>query len=490
MICALPALAVPIPEGVAAVLAAYFAGAVLALALLASGHAVIYKRDSRSATLWFFAIWALPAAGTLLYVLFGINRVQRRAARLRRNMTRHRTHTVTPAGVAEVCAVGAQSLVPLVHLVDRVATRRLVPGNSIAVLVNGQEAFPAMLAAIENAHTSVGIASYIFDGTGIGADFVAALARAHRRGVAVRALIDDFDARFSRASAASALRRAGVPVGVFNPPFVPARINAVHLRNHRKLLVVDGAIGFTGGLNIDERYWRPEHPAKAYSDLHFRVTGPAVAHLAEVFADDWQFTTGEALRGAKWFPALETGGPTLARGLEAGPDETVDRLRWTMLGALNAAHRAIRIVTPYFIPDAGLISALNAAALRGVEVDIFLPKHSDLAHVQWAATGQLWQVLEGGCRVWAVPGPFDHSKLFVVDSAWTLFGSANWDARSLRLNFEFNVECYCCALGARLEELIAARRKRAHGITLAHLNSRPLMHKLRDGAARMFAPFL
>lgn len=477
-------------EGMLVPLEAWLAGLGITLALLASGHAIIYKRDSRSASLWFFLIWALPAAGTLLYVFFGINRVQRRAARLRRAMTRHRTHPVVPAGAADVCQAGAQSLVPLMQLVDRVVPRRLVAGNTIDVLAQGREAYPAMLAAIDAAKTSVGLASYIFDGRGIGADFVATLIRAHSRGVAVRVLIDDFDARFSRATAVAPLRQAGVPVGVFNPPFVPARVNAVHLRNHRKILVVDGTTGFTGGLNIDERYWRPDHPEKAFSDVHFRLHGPVVAHLAEVFADDWQFTTGEALRGARWFPEIPAQGPTLARGIEAGPDENVDRLRWTLIGALNAAQRTIRIVTPYFIPDAALISGLTAAALRGVEVEIFLPRHSDLAHVQWAATGQLWQVLEGGCRVWSVPGPFDHSKLFVVDSAWTLLGSANWDARSLRLNFEFNLECYGCELGAQLEEKIAARRRKAHAITLGQLNSRPLLEKLRDGAARMFAPYL
>lgn len=487
--CLPPLLAIN-PDGLLGPVEIWLTGLVLTLALLASGHAVIYKRDPRSATLWFFLIWILPAAGTLLYLFFGVNRVRRRAARLRRAMIRHHTRAHAPAGPAEVAACAAEHLVPLMHLVDQVTLRPLVAGNSIDVLVDGSAAFPAMLGAIDSAHTSVAIASYIFDGSGIGAQFVDALARAHHRGVAVRVLIDDFDARFSRLTAAAALRRADVPVGVFNPPFVPARINAIHLRSHRKILVVDGTTGFTGGLNIDERYWLPDRPETAFRDLHFRLTGPVVTHLAEVFADDWQFTTGEALRGAKWFPNLPPQGAALARGIEAGPDESVERLRWVIIGALNAARRTIRIATPYFIPDAALLSALNAAALRGVEVDIFLPQKSDVAHVHWAAMGQLWQVLERGCRVWLTPGPFDHSKLVAIDAAWSLFGSANWDARSLRLNFEFNVECYCCDLGARLEAQFVARRAKAHRLSLARVNARPLPIKLRDGLARMFAPYL
>jgi cardiolipin synthase len=150
----------------------------------------------------------------------------------------------------------------------------------------------------------------------------------------------------------------------------------------------------------------------------------------------------------------------------------------------------VRICTPYFLPDAGLISELSAAALRGVEIDILLPQESDLPHVHWAATHQLWQVLERGCRVWQRPGVFDHSKLMLVDAEWALFGSVNWDARSLRLNFELNVEAYCRELGGQLERLMLQRRAEARPVTLADVDARSLPVKLRDGVARLFAPLL
>jgi cardiolipin synthase len=210
----------------------------------------------------------------------------------------------------------------------------------------------------------------------------------------------------------------------------------------------------------------------------------------EVFADDWQFTTEEALREPRWFPALSEAGTVLARAIAAGPDESIERVRWAIVGGVNAAQRSIRVLTPYFIPDGSLISALDAAALRGVEVDIVIPEKSDLPHVQWAAYGQLWQVLDHGCRVWMRPGAFDHSKLLVVDGAWTLLGSANWDARSLRLNFEVNVECYSVELGAHMDGLAQARIGQSRRLTLAEINQRSLAVKLRDGAARLFAPYL
>lgn len=466
-----------------------FGASVMAVALLASGHAVIYKREARAAALWVVLIWVLPALGPVLYYLLGINRVQRRAARMRGRIERYRSLA------QDAASEPGTHLAPLARLMGEVAQRPLLGGNAIEELVDGAKAYPAMLAAIESARSSIAMASYIFDGKGIGARFVQALAAAAKRGVQVRVLIDDVDARFSWSSAVKPLRRSGVPVAVFNPPLLPARLHAINLRNHRKILVVDGMVGFTGGMNVDCRYWadgeaRDQAEGKVFRDLHFRVRGPVVSQLAEVFADDWQFTTGEPLRGEPWFPRLQPAGNALARSIEDGPDQHPHRLRWAMLGGINAAQRSVRIMTPYFLPEASLVAALGAAALRGVEVDILLPEKSDLPHVHWAVHAHLWQVLERGCRVWTSAGTFDHSKLMVVDGAWTLLGSANWDARSLRLNFELNLEVYSVEFGAHMEGLFQARLAAAQPLSLAQLDARPIPVKLRDGIARLFAPFL
>jgi len=462
-----------------------FGLAVIVAAAFASGHAVIYKRESRSASLWVILIWVMPVLGAILYVLMGVNRVHRRALRMRAFMVRHRADPQAMPGEP-----AGTHLAPLARMLNNVIERPLLDGNAIDVLVDGAQTYPAMLEAIESARSSIMLGSYIFNGEGIGARFVDALARAKDRGVEVRVLVDDVDVRFTRSNAYKPLRRAGVTIGVFNPPLVPARLNAVHLRNHRKILVVDGAIGFTGGMNIDRRYWDPEAGGEPSRDLHFRLRGPVVAQLAEVFADDWQFTTGEALRGAPWFVPLEPAGNVLARCIDDGPDESTEPLRWAMVSGLNQAQRSVRIMTPYFVPDSSLITALDVAAMRGVDVDILLPARSDLPHVHWAAWGQLWQVLERGCHVWSSPGAFDHSKLMVVDGAWTLLGSANWDARSLRLNFELNVECYSVEFGARMEGIVLARINGSKPVTMSDINARPLPVKLRDGVARLFAPFL
>jgi cardiolipin synthase len=263
-----------------------------------------------------------------------------------------------------------------------------------------------------------------------------------------------------------------------------------NLRNHRKILVVDSGIAFTGGMNIRGGHDLTLLSKRPVQDLHFRLEGPAVAQVQDVFAKDWEFCTSESLQGDQWFPLLASQGSMQVRGITSGPDDDTENLRLIFLGALACARTTVSIVTPYFLPDPALISALNIAALRGVQVNIFVPTRSNLRLVQWASTAQLWQVLEHGCKVWLTPPPFDHAKLIVVDGIWTLFGSANWDPRSLRLNFEFNLESYDRDLAAQLEEFVGQKLRQSRCISLADVDSRTLLIKLRDGVARLFTPYL
>jgi cardiolipin synthase A/B len=467
---------------------------VLALALGAAGHALIHKRDSRAAALWVGFIALVPLLGAVLYLLLGINRIKRRAGRLRGDLKRVRAdHAVAPCpteALPDRLGPDHGHLAALARAESNVLSRALLPGNRIEPLTDGDEAFPAMLDAIARAERSVALSTYIFDRDEAGRAFVDALAAAHARGVAVRVLIDATGTRYSWPSILGLLRRAGIPHARFLPTFPLWRLLSMNLRNHRKILVVDGRTGFTGGMNLRAGHWldrRPPHPVR---DLHFRIEGPVVAHLQEVFADDWFFTTREALRGEAWFPDLAACGPSLARGIADGPDEDFEKLRWTLLAALTAAQRSVRIATPYFLPDASLIAALNLAALRGVAVDILLPEWGNLPIVQWASAALWWQVLGHGGRLALSPPPFDHSKLCIVDDAWSLFGSANWDPRSLRLNFEFNVEAYDPALARRLAADFDRRRARARPVTLADADARRLPVRLRDGLARLLTPYL
>lgn len=462
--------------------------------LAAATHAILYKRDHRSAAGWVGVILLFPFAGTLLYLLLGVNRIQRRAAYLRRQS--HLPPGLARAAIASPHALQsflperARHLAMLDRIVTTITKTPLLAGNSCTPLINGDNAYPAMLDAIARAETSIALSTYIFGNDAVGLQFVEALAAAVKRGVAVRVLVDAVGARYTRPTIRAPLRRAGVPVAFFMPTITPWRAPYFNLRNHRKLLVIDGHTGFTGGMNIRANNLVSRQQPDAVQDLHFLVRGPVVAHLQNTFAEDWYFTTGEDLSGPRWFPELHPDGPVIARGISDGPDEDFGHMAKTLLGALACAHHSVRIITPYFLPDAALISALNTAAMRGVSVEIIIPRVNNLRTVGWAMAAQLWQVLEWNCQVWQSPPPFDHTKLMLVDDEWSLIGSANWDPRSLRLNFEFNVECYCPHLAAELRHLFATKRAAAERVRLEDVDARPLPVRFRDGVARLFTPYL
>ncbi|HEY7819355.1 MAG TPA: phospholipase D-like domain-containing protein [Vicinamibacteria bacterium] len=468
---------------------------VVAAAAVATVHAALYKDEVRTAIGWVAVIVLVPFLGALLYYLIGINRIRRRAVALRRENERTMLPLppgwLRPAQVGEILG-GSADAAAVANLVGKITGLPLLGGNRIRPLQNGDEAFPAMLEAIASASKSVSLQTYIFDNDRWGRQFVDALCAARDRGVEVRVLIDAVGSRYSRPPVTRLLRAQGIRTALF----LPARFSTLffpsfNLRNHRKVLVVDGRIGFTGGMNIREDFVLADRPRRPGMDLHFQVEGPVVRDLQETFAEDWEFTTSESLWGQDWFPRLSPVGTSIARGIADGPDDDLDVLTFTLLGALASARRSIRIVTPYFLPDPPLVYALGAAALGGLHVDIVIPEAGNLRLVTWAMWGQIRQVLQHECRVWLAPSsPFDHSKIAVMDDYWTLLGSTNWDPRSLKLNFEFNVECYDRDLARRMNQLVDSKIAGSRRLTTEEMEKRSLPLRLRDGAARLLTPYL
>jgi cardiolipin synthase len=465
------------------------------LAVIASTHAILNKRDVRAAVAWVGLIWLVPVLGSVLYALLGINRIRRRATELRKlgmDIATARDTFTEWKVVAEELTQPQAHLETLARVVGRVTGRPLLAGNTLVPLVNGDAAYPEMLRAIGSAQRSIALSTYIFDRGAVGAEFAAALASAVERGVEVRVLIDAVGARYSFPSPSmnNELKKAGIPVARFMRSLWPWRMPFANLRSHRKVLVVDGTTGFTGGMNIRDGHLLAKRPRRPVQDLQFRVDGPVVGQLMQVLAEDWAFTTKEVLQGDMWFPQLEEVGPVVARGISDGPGEDLDKLRMTLLGAIAAARSRITIVTPYFLPDRELITALNIASMSGVQVRIVLPLKNNQPLVAWAAMAQLWQVLERGCRVFLAAPPFDHTKLMIVDETWTLVGSANWDPRSLRLNFEYNLECYDEGLAGEMELLTEQKLRSARELTKATADARSFPVQLRDGIARLFSPYI
>ena len=460
------------------------------LDVAATLHVVLRKRDARSAIAWVGLIWLAPLMGVILYVLFGLNRIRRHAMELQRARRRVLSAAAGEDAPDWVTGHARPRLAGIARIAETLSGRPLVGGNRLDALVHGDEAYPAMLEAIDSATRSVSLCTYIFANDAAGARFVDALSRAVARGVEVRVLVDDVGARYNFPPVHWALKKAGVPTARFLPIISRSLLAFFNLRNHRKLLIADGRVAFAGGMNIQAAHVLSLGPRRPVRDVHFRIRGPVVRQLQDAFAEDWAFVTGEMLDGPAWYPDVEQHGSISARAITAGPDLDFEIMRNVLLGAISSARESIRIQTPYFVPDAALISALSVAALRGVRVDILLPSRGNISVAQWASRAMLWQLLRPGCRVYLSPPPFDHAKLFVVDSAWALIGTTNWDARSLRLNFELDVECYDERLARSLYDLIGRRIAESRPFTLADADGRSFPERVRDGLARLLTPYL
>jgi len=462
-------------------------GLLTLLAILSAGHALINKRDPRAALGWILTCVALPLVGPLFYWGMGVNRIYSRARRWQREAGEApRWPSRRNLALSSPLPAELSYLKELRRLSDRVVSTDLVPGNTLVPLENGEEAYPAMLAAIELGASSIHLCTYIFDGDTAGKRFVAALKRAADRGVEVRVIVDSLGEKYSHPTARKLLKGSAVQFRSFLPLKPGGYLN---LRNHRKILVVDGEVAFTGGMNIGDRHLA-SGSGQQVKDLHFKVSGPAVADLQRTFLEDWRFAKGEQLTGSRYFPELAPAGSAMVRAVSDGPDKEFRKLHWIILGALSCARQRVAIVTPYFIPDRPMVAALVTAALRGVSITLVLPGKNNLPFVQWASRSYLWELQQQGVRIFSQPPPFVHSKFMVVDGSWSLIGSANLDPRSLRLNFELDLEVYDLHFARQLEARCAVAVAASRELTLAEMDGRSLPVKLRDGAAKLFSPYL
>ena len=475
------------------VLQGLFFCSLTALALLSAGHALLWKRDPRSALGWIVACLTLPLFGPLLYWSMGINRISRKARQwLESGRRLAGWENISPRESRQAASTlppEAKYLNELRSLSDRVVSTLLVPGNRLTPLENGESAYPAMLDTINRATHSINLSTYIFDGDPTGRRFVRALKDAAARGVEVRIIIDSLGEKYSRPTARKLLKGSKVRVG----RFLPLRQGGyVNLRNHRKILVVDGSRGFTGGMNIGDRHMvKRDSGPPVVKDIHFMVEGQVVSDLQRTFLEDWYFVTGELVNDRKFFPTIPPAGGALVRAISDGPDKELRKLNWIIMGALSCARGRVQIMTPYFIPDRPLISALVTTALRGVEVTLVLPAQNNLPFVHWAGRAYLWELLQHGIKVYYQPPPFVHTKLLLVDGIWSLIGSANLDPRSLRLNFELNLEVYDRELASQLADKFAATVAESREVTLTEVdNGRSIPEKIRDGMAKLFSPYL
>jgi cardiolipin synthase len=454
----------------------------LALAIAVTIHALLTKREVASAVGWIGLVWFAPILGAIGYLMFGVNRVRRRA----RLMIPPGPPTFRPTHGDGFDPVSG--LAQLERSLGRITGRPLAPATAVQVYHDGDQAYPPMLEAIVGASRSIGLSTYIFRDDIWGGRFIDALIDAHRRGVAVRVLVDGVGGGWVLSPAYRRLCRSGVPAARFMHSLLPWRMPFVNLRSHKKILVIDGIAGFTGGMNIADENVMATRPREPVQDMHFRLEGPIVSQLVMAFLDDWAFATDEELGAEAWLPQLAPRPGVPARVIDAGPDEDIEKVEFALLQAVTCARSSIAVMTPYFLPEERLITALSLAAMRGVDVDIVIPAQSNHRLVDWATRPNVAPLLDNGVRIWRCPPPFHHTKLMVVDGEWCLIGSSNWDIRSLRLNFELCVELYDAGLASALGEALV--QGRGAPLTKGDLDARILPVRLRDAAARLMLPYL
>ena len=461
-------------------------------------HVLMTKEDVRSAIGWSAVILLSPLVGIAVYAVAGINRIRRASVRLRRARVDHHgrpnlarfdvSHTL-------VARQFGRSFAAQKTLGDRVACFPMTSGNRIEILDGGDKTYATMLSAIKDATRSVLMETYIFDADHIGLRLADALAGARDRGVEVRVLVDAVGERYSRPPISRALRKAGISVALFNKgSILLPRWQYANLRTHRKVLVVDGAEAFIGGMNIRQQFTEEFAAGNRSRDTHFRVSGPVVADIFAVAADDWSFATDEVLDDSAWdiapLPPSALPAPSFARLVASGPDVSIETNHRMLMGAFASATHSIRILSPYFLPDREFAASLATAARRGVEVDIVIPGQSNLALIDRAMNAQLEPLLRDYCRIWRASGSFDHSKLLVVDSQWAFVGSSNLDSRSLRLNFEIDLEVLDSDFAGRIIKRIDATLRDAQPVTVKELRAKPFLTRLTDRLVWLASPYL
>lgn len=457
------------------------------VSFLVTVHILLNKRQSRSAMLWSLWVWVAPGVGPLSYWYFGFNRVSgpNRHAPVRPGYTRGKKDRLR-------------------MLSDSIAGTPWRAGNRVKLLIDGDTAYPDMLAAIDGAKQSVALQTYIYDSDDVGEKFTVALESAAKRGVTVRLLVDGVGAWSIRRELRRRLGAVGGEARAYLRVDKLFRQPLINLRNHRKLLVVDGKVAFTGGMNISREHTKGtlkrlrrlsqslnrrlrQAPIR---DVHFEIRGPLVADLQAAFAADWLKSGGHPLRSSAWDCRPSGGGPDQGRVVLSGPDHNMEKIYELLLAALSQAQHSVDLCTPYFIPDPPLLMALRTLGHAGVRVRLLVPYLTDHPFMGWASREYYRELISAGVQVWEVHGSFVHTKVARVDEHWCFVGSANLDPRSFRLNFEMNVELRSAALAKDLDRLLASYLKEAHRIDIASLERRSMFKRLRGAVANLFAPYL
>ncbi|NLB66766.1 MAG: cardiolipin synthase [Lentisphaerae bacterium] len=470
-------------------------------------HVLRHRRRADSTLLWLFVTWSLPVVGAVLYAMFGVDRVPKmrwhRGVERRVRMDgarRAAKDEVLPAAYWQ--SMGRDSVTPAdewTQFLDRPMAAMLdnfplLGGNHVEPLLTGDEAFPRMLEAIRNAEHHIHLQSFIIGNDDVGREFMDAVAERAREGVQVRVLYDRFGS--SHALWGGLFRRYRRVPNLSMSGWTQSNLfrKQLHfnLRNHRKILVADGRIGFMGGINLND-YSRSRENESSIQDYHFELRGPIVQVLQYSFLRDWHVMTEEnpeKLLSVEHFGRQPSAGGALARVINSGPSSDLQVAVDMFFNAVNAAREQVFILTPYFLPSDDLMRALRLAALRGVQVYLVVPEKSNHWYTTWASRAVYEDLLEAGVRIFERPPPFIHAKAMTVDDRMAIVGSANWDYRSLFSNYETSLVVYDAQFVMHLKLLMGEDLSVSRELKLQIFKERPVAHRYLENFCGLFTPLL
>ena len=445
---------------------------------------LLSPKTPQGKTAWILVVLGLPGIGLALYWIGGRSRLKRKVLTLRHGRASYVEAAERPFREAVVRQLGSGLSPELARTAEVMGAFPPYPGNDVLLLADGPAAFACAREAIDGARDQVHVATYIIRADHTGRSAVAGLARAAARGVDVRLLYDAWGSHRTSRKLFRPLRRAGghvaafLPVGFLHPGL------RVNLRNHRKILVVDGHTAFTGGMNIANEYAE----SNRWRDVQVRIVGPGALGLQRVFLEDWEFATGDRLADERYFRGAAPNGEIPVQVVAGGPDREVSQIEELFFAAIATARKRVDIMTPYFLPPETLTAAIRAVVLRGLPVRLLVPARTDHLPVRLAMEGVLPRLMAGGLEVWGYPGML-HGKVLVVDDEWGTLGSANMDARSLRLNFELNVAFPHPPTAVALRRLIDREIAKSRRLSPEELQFGLLGTVVRN-AAGLLAPIL
>ncbi len=447
---------------------------------------VLEKRSPVSTLAWVLGLAFLPIVGLLFYFFFGPRRLTRK------RMRHHRSRAHVRKELASERTEGGEVVIPhrlqLATLAMRSSGSTAQTARDIRVLGSGKVCFDAIVEAIAAAKHHVHVDYYIIEQDKTGQRIRDALAQRAKAGVRVRVLADDVGTRLSRGFL-KPLREAGATFAVFNPILFASIVPRVNMRNHRKIVIVDGRVGFLGGINIGDEYDESVTQREAFRDTHLRLEGEAVRELQFTFLEDWHFSTGEMIRDKGLFPPRSEDEREVVIVVPSGPDQEWESIEHVYFTAITQADDLIQLTTPYFVPDDPMRLALTAAALRGVQVELIVPRRSDSRIVTAAARSYFDELLRAGVHLYEYP-KMVHAKTMVVDGKIGLVGSANLDNRSFRLNFEVSALFYCESAIAELSRLFEQDKHKCRHITLKSRSRMAFPSRLAEASARLLSPLL